>query len=279
MNQLDLPQGPTNDVEQPQNLVATISTPHMVDDVTILLWPQLLSSFENQVEQFLRNQLDRALRECLSSLAYQLITQFVQSDVLVESIANNISRQITHQEGTLDSPRAGSQCLPLDVHRSAHAKHQGVAIGVALCLGASTKGPLGSIPPGEERLLRQRGRARYKANGPHCIAYCHEFLEDDEDLPKRDVVYTETHRKRRRNQRQKSRTNDQKRHHSNSSPSLDSSDTDTNEADAWRFKPLVMTNKLLQKVLDLKMYCFMDCSMRYTSSVTKPYPGGRRECH
>lgn len=78
MNQLSLLQGVRNDAEEPQDVAATASTPRMVDDVTGLVWPQLCSRCQGKVEQILNDELDRGLRERLSSLAYQLISPVVQ---------------------------------------------------------------------------------------------------------------------------------------------------------------------------------------------------------
>lgn len=51
---------------------------------------------------------------------------------------------------------------------------------------------MGYIPPGEEGFLRQRGRVGDKKNGQHGIRYADEYLQDDEQLAKTDLVDTET---------------------------------------------------------------------------------------
>lgn len=89
-DKLNLPRSLGNDAEKPQNVVYTAPNSGIVDEFATLLRPKVCSWCEKQVEQILRNPMDKALRERFSSLPEQLLTQVVQSDVLVESIATTI---------------------------------------------------------------------------------------------------------------------------------------------------------------------------------------------
>lgn len=161
MNQLKRPLCLRNDAEQPQDVAATAFITRMVDDVAAVLRPQLRSRWENQVEQFLSDQQDGVLPERLSSLANQLIPQAFLSDFLVDSITKTIQGESTRHAGRFHSPCAVYQKLSVGAHMSAHTRPQGTAIAVAPRVCASNERPPGYIQPGEERLLRQRGRAVY----------------------------------------------------------------------------------------------------------------------
>lgn len=68
--------------------------------------PELHFCCKDHMEQFPRDQLDRALRDGLSLLAEQLFLLFIHSDVLVETIVTTLQRDVTRQEGQQDGSRA-----------------------------------------------------------------------------------------------------------------------------------------------------------------------------
>lgn len=111
------------------------------------------------MEQYLRERQNQELRHRLDSPADQLVPRFMQSGIMMKSMATTIQEDFTRKASNIRGSPAAPQTLPLYIHRSNHFEQKGMSARRALFCTDHHDVRQHAVPTGVEEIPRaQRPR-------------------------------------------------------------------------------------------------------------------------